>query len=88
MLIAGQEWDQSALEPRVQMTERAKTLSFLGRRSFVPRPLSEATEIFDTDTEEDITENGSTPRSMQSVSARALSSMGWIKLTLASAGRG
>ena len=46
------------------MTQKHKTLSFMGRRSIAPRPLSEATEIFDTDNEDD----DSLPRSMGSVS--------------------
>src|SRR5882757_3105562 len=37
----------------VEMLQKPSTLSFLGRRTFAPRPLSEATEIFDTDNEDD-----------------------------------
>ena len=40
------------LQP-VEMLQKASDLSFLGRRTVVPRPLSEATEIFDTDNEDD-----------------------------------
>ncbi|KAJ9606341.1 hypothetical protein H2200_009302 [Cladophialophora chaetospira] len=40
------------LQP-VEMLQKTSDLSFLGRRTLVPRPLSEATEIFDTDNEED-----------------------------------
>src|ERR1700759_782978 len=46
------------LQP-VEMTQKSSDLSFLGRRTLVPRPLSEATEIFDTDNEED---SDSSPR--------------------------
>ena len=49
----------------VQMLEKTPTLSFLGRRSFAPRPLSDATEIFDTDFEDDSA--SSTPVSMESM---------------------
>jgi len=38
--------------------DKAPTLSFMGRRSFVPRPLSEAT-VFDTDDESDDVDYGS-----------------------------
>ncbi|KAJ9621092.1 uncharacterized protein PV06_05594 [Exophiala oligosperma] len=37
----------------VEMSQKHSDLSFLYRRSSAPRPLSEATEIFDTDNEED-----------------------------------
>ena len=40
------------LQP-VEMAQKFSDLSFLGRRTIAPRPLSEATEIFDTDNEED-----------------------------------
>lgn len=64
------EWDQSpvTLTGGAQMTEKPQTLSFFGRRSFVPRPMSEATVIFDTDNEDDVTDDESTPQSMGSVS--------------------
>lgn len=64
------EWDRSPgnLTEGAPMMEKPQTLSFLGRRSFVPRPMSEATEIFDTDNEDDVTDDESTPQSMGSVS--------------------
>lgn len=37
----------------VEMLQKPSSLSFLGRHTFAPRPLSEATEIFDTDNEDD-----------------------------------
>ncbi|ETI27023.1 hypothetical protein G647_10122 [Cladophialophora carrionii CBS 160.54] len=40
------------LQP-VEMFQKTSDLSFLGRRTLAPRPLSEATEIFDTDNEDD-----------------------------------
>ncbi|KIW94647.1 uncharacterized protein Z519_04624 [Cladophialophora bantiana CBS 173.52] len=40
------------LQP-VEMLQKPPDLSFLGRRTIAPRPLSEATEIFDTDNEDD-----------------------------------
>lgn len=40
------------LQP-VEMLQKTSDLSFLGRRTFAPRPVSEATEIFDTDNEDD-----------------------------------
>ncbi|KIW26246.1 uncharacterized protein PV07_09359 [Cladophialophora immunda] len=40
------------LQP-VEMQQKTADLSFLGRRTMAPRPLSEATEIFDTDNEDD-----------------------------------
>lgn len=65
--MAEQDWDSSVQPSGEQMIEKRQTLSFLGRRSFVPRPLSEATEIFDTDNE-DGTDDDSAPRSVGSVS--------------------
>jgi SAM domain (Sterile alpha motif)/PH domain len=47
-----------------QIMESSKTLSFLGRRSLVPRPLSEATDI-ETDFEDD--DDESSPLSMESM---------------------
>jgi hypothetical protein len=41
------------LEAGGEMFERAKTQSFLPARTSVARPLSEATEIFDTDFEDE-----------------------------------
>lgn len=53
------------------MMEKIHPLSFLGRRTFAPRPLSEATEIFDTDHEQDSeiedSEIGDSPRSTGSM---------------------
>lgn len=49
------------------MVQKTQPLSLLGRRSFVPRPMSEATEIFDTDNEDENTDDGSGPQSMGSV---------------------
>ncbi|KAL2427250.1 hypothetical protein ABEF95_010615 [Exophiala dermatitidis] len=37
----------------VEMLQKPSTLSFLSRHTMLPRPLSEATEIFDTDNEDD-----------------------------------
>lgn len=51
------EWHRPSLQLQTQsmeMLQKSSTLSFLGRRTTVPRPLSEATEIFDTDSEEDL----------------------------------
>jgi hypothetical protein len=49
------------LQP-VEMLQKSADLSFLGRRTLIPRPLSDATEIFDTDNEED---SDSSPRSWE-----------------------
>ena len=67
MLTTEQEWGQEFRPQAVQMVQKAQTLSFFGRRSFVPRPMSEATEIFDTDNEDENTDDGSGSRSMGSV---------------------
>ena len=67
MLTTEQEWSQEFRPQAVQMVQKSQTLSFFGRRSFVPRPMSEATEIFDTDNEDENTDDGSAPRSMGSV---------------------
>jgi hypothetical protein len=40
------------LQP-VEMLQKTTDLSFLHRRTILPRPISEATEIFDTDSEDD-----------------------------------
>lgn len=48
-----------------EMYQKPHTLSFLGRRSFVPRPLSEATEIYETDFEDDAEDS---PSSLDSAS--------------------
>ncbi|KAH0842371.1 hypothetical protein AYO21_00015 [Fonsecaea monophora] len=50
------EWSTQSSPLQVQpveMLQKAPDLSFLGRRTIAPRPLSEATEIFDTDNEDD-----------------------------------
>ncbi|KIX97733.1 uncharacterized protein Z520_06511 [Fonsecaea multimorphosa CBS 102226] len=47
------------LQP-VEMLQKTHDLSFLGRRTTAPRPLSEATEIFDTDNEDN--DSDSLPR--------------------------
>ena len=67
MLTTEQEWNQEFRPQAVQMVQKTQTLSFFGRRSFVPRPMSEATEIFDTDNEDENTDDGSGPQSMGSV---------------------
>src|SRR5436305_4682508 len=67
MLTTEQEWSQEFRPQAVQMVQKTQTLSFFGRRSFVPRPMSEATEIFDTDNEDENTDDGSGPQSMGSV---------------------
>lgn len=50
------EWSRQSshlqLQP-VEMLQKTSDLSFLGRRTLAPRPLSDATEIFDTDNEDD-----------------------------------
>jgi hypothetical protein len=66
-LTTEQDWEQEFRPHAVQMVQKTHTLSFLGRRSFVPRPMSEATEIFDTDNEDESTDDGSGPQSMGSV---------------------
>lgn len=67
-LTTKQDWEQELRPQGVQMVQKkTQPLSFLGRRSFVPRPMSEATEIFDTDNEDENTDDGSAPRSMGSV---------------------
>jgi hypothetical protein len=66
-LTTQQDWEQEFRPQGMQMMQKPQTLSFLGRRSFVPRPMSEATEIFDTDNEDESTDDGSPPRSMGSV---------------------
>jgi hypothetical protein len=66
-LTTKQDWEQEFRPQGMQMMQKTQTLSFLGRRSFVPRPLSEATEIFDTDNEDENTDDTSPPRSMGSV---------------------
>jgi hypothetical protein len=66
-LTTEQEWSQEFRPQAAQMVQKSQTLSFFGRRSFVPRPMSEATEIFDTDNEDENTDDGSGPRSMGSV---------------------
>ena len=50
------------LQP-LEMARKTSHLSFLGRRTINPRPLSEATEIFDTDNEDD--SDPSSPRSWE-----------------------
>jgi hypothetical protein len=49
------------------MYEKASNAAFVNRRSQAPRPLSEATEIFDTDLELSEDENDSRRLSVQSV---------------------
>lgn len=44
------------LPPGVEMFQRGKTQPFFAVRSDKPRPVSEATEIFDTDFEDDSSE--------------------------------
>ena len=57
------DWElQGHHSPTVAGMVQKPSLSFLGRRSWAPRPLSEATEIFDTDSEDDMT-----PRSLESM---------------------
>jgi hypothetical protein len=68
-LTTKQDWEQEFRPQGVQMVQKTQTLSFLERRSFVPRPMSEATEIFDTDNEDENTDDGSGPQSMGSVSS-------------------
>lgn len=63
------------MPPSTEMMEKHHALSFLGRRPMAPRPLSQATEFLDTDDEEDDSleesdPTNSTPRSLESVSAR------------------
>ncbi|KIV94169.1 hypothetical protein PV10_01960 [Exophiala mesophila] len=49
---SSQQYQQLQLDS-LEMAQKPSTLSFLGRRTHAPRPISEATEIFDTDSEQD-----------------------------------
>lgn len=62
------------LPPGVEMFQRGKMQSFFAARSDKPRPMSEATEIFDTDFEDESSEfeeEAQSPKfSFESVSLR------------------
>ena len=79
------EWDQISvnLAGGLQMVEKPQNLSFFGRRSFVPRPMSEATEIFDTDNEDDVTDDELVPQSSGSVSGLVLHTRASLTSSLA-----
>lgn len=49
----------------MEMVQKPSPLSFLGRRTAAPRPLSESTDFFDTDGEDDSV--GSSPASLESL---------------------
>lgn len=59
--------------PSIEMMQKSSTLSFLGRRSLAPRPLSAATEFEDFDDEE--YESEASPSSMQSLEQDSQSSI-------------
>jgi hypothetical protein len=59
--------------PSIEMMQKGSTLSFLGRRSLAPRPLSAATEFEDFDDEEYDSETS--PSSMQSLEQDSQSSL-------------
>ena len=69
------------------MFHKGQARQFLASQAQAPRPLSEATEIYDTDFEDDFsdTEDMSARRSIGSVRALPQSvSLSWVVLTLCS----
>ncbi|EXJ96100.1 hypothetical protein A1O1_01226 [Capronia coronata CBS 617.96] len=72
----------------VEMLEKPSKLPFLGPRIIVPRPLSEATEIFDTDNEDDSDSAGSPWGTQDDDSQSTLSSQGELLTPPSSGGLG
>ena len=64
-----QQYQQLKLET-VNMVQKPTDLSFLVRRTYAPRPLSEATVIFDTDAEEDPPDSQGDDDSQSTLSSR------------------
>lgn len=67
------EWSQQYQQLKYDaqdMTQKPDSLSFFARRTYVPRPLSEATEIFDTDAEDDSLESPEDDDSQSTLSSR------------------
>jgi len=69
MMEWSQQYQQLKLDG-VDMTQKADSLSFFARRTYIPRPLSEATEIFDTDAEDEPFEPGGDDDSQSTLSSR------------------
>ena len=61
---------RSARQSRMEMFQKGNTLSFLPSRTPPPRPVSDATEIYDTEFEDDVSDldSNSGSRSVESVS--------------------